>query len=205
MGADTLDLTREHRDLYRPRATPAVVDVPEFRFLMVDGEGDPNTAAQYRDALSALYSVAYTARFALKKAGIIDYRVMPLEGLWRVAEGVDFVTAPKADWRWTMMIRQPPEVTDDVVAAARVTAATKAPPAALKRLRLETFHEGRAAQVMHRGPYAEEAPVIAALHAFIAAQGLRLRGDHHEIYLSDPNRSAPANMRTILRQPVVDT
>ena len=200
--AGKVDLKRELRGVYAPTRTPSVVEVPKLAFLMVDGHGDPNTSEQYHDAVSALFSVAYAARFALKRAEVIDYGVMPLEGLWWVPDMATFSTEDKSAWDWTMMIMQPVEVTEAVLAQAKSTAAAKRSLPALDRLRLERFAEGLAAQVLHVGPYSTEGPTIAALHDFITEQGHELAGRHHEIYLGDPARSAPEKLRTIIRQPM---
>jgi hypothetical protein len=200
MAPTEVDFKRELRELYGAKRAPAMVDVPELGFLMVDGHGDPNTSQEYRDAVQALYAVAYAARFALKRAGVIDYGVMPLEGLWWVPDMAQFSIEHKSAWDWTAMIMQPDELTDAVLAEAKAKAAKKSP--AVERLRLERFAEGRAAQILHLGPYAAEGPTIAALHAFIADQGYERAGKHHEIYLSDPRRSAPVKLRTVIRQPV---
>ena len=188
--------------LYRAAREPALVDVPVLPFLMVDGHGDPNVSGQFRDAVQALYAVSYGLRFALKRAGGPDVRVAPLEGLWWADDLTVFRAGDKAAWDWTAMIRQPPEVTPALLAeTVRAACAKKELPAAAA-LRLEPFEEGRAAQVLHVGPYADEGPTIERLHAFVAAQGLALRGKHHEIYLGDPRRAAPERLKTIIRQPV---
>jgi hypothetical protein len=196
-----VDFKRQLAPLYAATPAPALVEVPELSFLMVDGHGDPNASQQFRDAVSALYAVAYAAKFALKRAGVLDYSVMPLEGLWWVPDMSTFSIEDKAAWDWTMMILQPSELSDEVFEQARAKAADKG-LAAVERLRLQRFAEGRAVQLLHRGAYSAEGPTIAALHAFIAENGMQLRGKHHEIYLSDPSRTAPERMKTILRQPV---
>jgi hypothetical protein len=196
-----LDFLREDKDLYRPGTAPALVTVPPFSFLAVDGKGDPNTSPDYTAAVSVLYTATYALKFAVKKASGVDYGVLPLEGLWWSDNPIDFSRGDRRAWQWTMMIRQPVQVTEEQVAVARDKARAKAGPAA-DLLRLVTYDEGASAQLMHRGPYADEAPAIARLHEFIAASGLRLRGKPHEIYLSDPNRTSPERMRTVLRQPV---
>jgi hypothetical protein len=196
------DLRREMRPLYTAGPRPEFIDVPELACLMVDGHGDPNTSPEYRAAISALYSTSYAAKFALKRAGILDYAVMPLEGLWWSSDPAAFGAAQKAAWDWTALIVQPFEVTAAVLEAAKAAAASKAPSGALERLRLERFTEGRAAQVLHLGPYSAEGPTIHALHDFIAENGCRMTGKHHEIYLGNPARSAPEKLRTIIRQPV---
>ncbi len=200
--ATKVDFRRELRQLYTAKRLPGVVEVPELAFLTIDGHGDPNTSEDYREAVSALFSVSYVARFALKRAGVIDFGVMPLEGLWWATDMSAFSIADKSAWDWTMLIMQPDEVTADVFAAAKGKAAAKVPGAALERLRLERLAEGLAAQVLHVGPYSAEGPTVASLHAFIAEQGRELAGKHHEVYLGDPRRSAPEKLKTIIRQPM---
>ncbi len=202
-----IDLVKELKPLYAPPSkAPVIVEVPELSFLMLDGRGDPNASEDYQVALQALYGVAYTLKFTLKKSDPgRDFKVMPLEGLWWV-EGepprLDELQADRETWNWTMMIALPDEVTAAEVAAATEAAAQRRPLPAAAKVRLERFAEGRAAQVMHLGPYAAEAPTIELLHAFVAEQGLELRGRHHEIYLGDPRRTAPERLRTVIRHPV---
>ena len=199
----TLDLKKELKLLYA--ALPGkcmLVDVPPLNFLMIDGAGNPNTAPAYAEAVQALYTLAYTLKFSLKKAGIADYPVMASEGLWWMEDMTQFSVERKDDWLWTMMIMQPEVVTPQAFAAARAEAEKKKPNPALARVRLERYAEGLSAQIMHIGPYAAEAPTIQHLHAFIAESGYALRGKHHEIYLGDPRRSEPAKLKTIIRQPV---
>ncbi|HYU56616.1 MAG TPA: GyrI-like domain-containing protein [Actinomycetota bacterium] len=188
-------------ELLKPPRTPVLVTVPEMTFLMVDGTGDPNGEA-FGEAVGALYGMSYTVKFAVRGDEGIDVPVMPLEALWWMADGPALDPARRGDWRWTAMIAQPTLATPAMVEAARDRVARKRPCPALEAVRLETFDEGRCAQVMHVGPYADEPATIAALHAFIAEQGLRPYGRHHEIYLGDPRRTRPDRLRTILRQPV---
>ena len=196
-------MSRRLPELYRASAQPAFVDVPELPFLAVDGAGDPNTAPAYPEAVQALYSVAYTLRFALKRRPDgVDAPVLPLEGLWWAPDPSAFLTGERGAWRWTMLIRQPEQVGADDVAEAVREVRRKRDLAGLDRLRFERFAEGRAAQVLHVGPYSAEGPTIERLHAFVAEQGCRLSGKHHEIYLGDPRRAAPEKLRTIIRQPV---
>lgn len=197
-----IDFKRELRELYAAGRSPVLVDVPKLAFLMIDGHGDPNTSIEYRQAVSALFSVSYAARFALKRAGVIDYAVMPLEGLWWASDMSAFSVEDNSAWQWTMLIMQPDEVTAQVLAEAKVKAVARVPVAVLERLRLEHFAEGPAAQVLHIGPYSAEGPTVASLHAFIAEQGRQLAGKHHEVYLGDPRRSAPEKLKTIIRQPM---
>jgi hypothetical protein len=203
MAATTIDLARDLKEFYTAQREPALIHVPEFPFLMIDGHGDPNVSSEYRQAIEALYSLSYTLKFALKRGPRqLDYRVMPLEGLWWVPDMSEFSAALKSNWDWTMMIRQPQEVDRGLLTEAVSKAVAKKPLPAASLVRLEQFREGAVAQIMHIGPYAAEAPTIERLHAFIAEQGYERVGKHHEIYLGDPRRSAPEKLRTIIRQPV---
>jgi hypothetical protein len=202
-----IDLVKELQPLYSPPSkAPVLVDVPELSFLMLDGRGDPNSSEQYQAALQALYGVAYTLKFTLKKSDSgRDFKVAPLEGLWWTDGGppsLDELQKDRDSWNWTMMIAVPDAVVAAEVAAAADAAAQRRPLPAAGLVRLERFAEGQVAQIMHIGPYAEEAPTIARLHAFVAEQGYELRGRHHEIYLGDPRRTAPERLRTVLRHPI---
>lgn len=192
-------------DLYRPSSRDmTIVDVPPMPFLMIDGTGDPNTSEEYKEALQALYGLSYTLKFLLKREQGLDYTVAPLEGLWWTPDMREFNPQNKERWQWTMMIRQPQEVTPALVERVRDEAGRKRPSAALERVRLESFAEGLAAQILYLGPYAMEGPTISRLHAFIHEQGGAFDGrrqKHHEIYLSNPSRTAPEKLKTIVRQP----
>jgi hypothetical protein len=198
-----VDLRRQLRQFYLPSAKViAEVQVPAFTFLMVDGQGDPNRSADYTEAVEALFKVAYTAKFMVKKSSNgCDYTVMPLEGLWWADDLTAFHNGDRASWRWTMMILQPPFVPRTVLQAAIEQAGSKKKLPALPRLRIESFEEGRCAQILHVGPFSEEGPTIERLHAHIQAHG-QLRGKHHEIYLSDIRRADPSRWKTVIRQPM---
>ncbi len=203
------DLVKQLKPLYAPSAKhPSIVEVPELAFLMIDGRGDPSSSEAYQDALAALYGVAYTLKFALKKAEPErDFKVPPLEGHWWADAQRPSLAELESDrdaWNWTMMIAVPDAVTAAEVAAVAEAAARRRPLPAAPRVRLERFTEGLAAQIMHVGPYADEAPTIERLHAFVEEQGYALRGRHHEIYLGDPRRTAPERLKTVLRHPVVE-
>ena len=199
-----LDLVRDLKELYKPSAREAaLVDVPPMSFLMIDGQGDPNTSQDYVAALEALYSVAYTLKFMIKKGpAAVDYGVMPLEGLWWSDDMNAFVAGRKDSWQWTSMIMQPEFVTRELFEEAVGQAAKKKTLPALSKIRLEEFAEGRAAQIMHIGPYSAEGPTIEKLHGFISEKGFERSGKHHEIYLGDPRRAAPDKLMTVIRQPI---
>ncbi len=206
----TLDLRKQYQHLYRPSAkAPAVVEVPELSFLMVDGQGDPNHNPEFAAAVEALYGASYTLKFAAKLGPLqVDYPVMPLEGLWwsepPLPDLAAYLTADRRGWRWTVMIMQPEFTTADMVAEAVEKVRKKKDSPALGKLRLERLHEGMAVQIMHIGPYSEELPNLQRLEAFAHEQGYTLHGKHHEIYLSDPRRTAPEKLKTVLRHAVVE-
>jgi hypothetical protein len=198
-----VDLKKELKHLYQPSAKEvAQVEVPTFQFLMIDGEGDPNTSQEYAQAVEALFSVSYTAKFMVKKgAQGIDYAVMPLEGLWWADDMSAFITNDKSKWKWTMMIMQPDLVANEVIEAAISEVKRKKKLPAVSKLRLEPFSEGSCAQVLHIGPFSEEGPTIERLHGFIDARTGR-DGKHHEIYLSDIRRADPTKWKTVIRNPM---
>ncbi len=198
------DVKKELKHLYSPSAKEmSIVDVPEMKFLQIDGQGDPNTSREYQEAIETLYTVAYQLKFMVKKRDPeLDYVVPPLEGLWWVEDMADFSTGNKDAWQWTAMIYQPDHVTRELFEEAVAQVREKKNPTALPLLRFEPYHEGLSVQIMYIGPYADEGPTIERLHAFAKEKGYKLRGKHHEIYLGDPRRTAPEKLKTVIRQPV---
>ena len=200
-----IDFKKELKHLYNPPAKAfTVVTVPAMQFLMVDGHGDTNVAQEYADALETLYAVAYKIKFASKNELDKDYSVPPLEGLWWAADMDTFTTSrDKSQWDWTMMIMQPDWITRDMFEAACRLASKQKELAALPKLRLETYDEGLAVQIMHIGSYEDETGTLHKLHhEYMPANGFTFGGKHHEIYLSDPRRVAPEKLKTVLRQPI---
>lgn len=180
------------------------VKIPRLLIAAIDGVGDPD-GPEFAAAIGALYSVSYTAKFAAKAAGLEAPKVMPLEAQWWVegAPLAGWANMPRKSWHWRAFIVQRKPLTLTMLKAARKDAAVKKPNPALEQLVFEQFAERLVAQTLHVGPYAEEKATIEALHAGLRAEGYEPSGHHHEIYLSDPARTAPARLRTILRQPVV--
>lgn len=199
-----LDYRKQLKHLYDASAkTVDFVDVPAMNFLMVDGEGDPNTAPAFSNAIEALYPVSYTLKFMVKKGDTgIDYGVLPLEALWWADNMSAFTTGNKDAWKWTLMIMQPEFITRAMVEKATLEVAKKKKPVSLPLVRFESFKEGKAAQIMHIGPFSEEGPTIEKVHLFIEENGCCRVGKHHEVYLSDIRRSAPEKWKTIVRQPM---
>ena len=201
-----IDFKRTMKEFYQPSSKEVVqVDVPEMQFLMIDGIGSPGDSKEYIDALAVLYPVAFKTKF-LSKAKGKDYVVPPLEGLWWADNMDDFTEGNRDKWKWTMMIMQPDWITQDIINEVIEITKDKKPELSelLPKLRLERYKEGKAAQIMHIGPYSEEGPTVQKVHNFIMKVGGSFDGHkkkHHEIYLSDPRKANPATMKTVIRQP----
>lgn len=210
--ASAVDFKKQDKHLYMPSTAPGLVEVPPMRFLMVDGEGDPNTAQAYADALDALYTLCYTIKMS-KMGGnqpenYFDYVVPPLEGLWWTRDSLydGMEHKDKSQFLWTSMIRQPDFVTPAVFKEAKAVAARKKPEVDTGPVRLEEYAEGLCVQAMHLGPYDQEPATIRRMEAFALAQGYRIdlspSRRHHEIYLGDPRKTAPEKLKTVIRHPV---
>ncbi len=196
---------RTSLDSYRARRGEVrLVEVPPLQYLMVDGHGDPNSATEYAEALAALYPLAYALKLTSRGELGRDYVVPPLEALWWAADMAAFTTGrDKSAWSWTVMLMTPDWLTAAHVEAARAAVAAKRVAWRGDVVRLEPLDEGLCAQTLHVGSFDDEGPVLADLHErFIPEHGLVMTGRHHEIYLSDPRRTAPERLQTILRQPV---
>lgn len=208
MMSTKLDLKKELKFLYAPSAKQvSLVEVPPMKFAMVDGEIEsklePANSPSYHQAIELLYGISYTLKFMskLRSGDPIDYTVMALEGLWWDKSGKFDIDA-KDRWQWTAMIMQPEHISEAMFQEALKELGKKKPELPLERLRFETFEEGLCMQIMHIGPYSAERATIKRMEAFAAENGFQLRGKHHEIYLSDPRRSAPEKLKTVLRQPI---
>jgi hypothetical protein len=213
MTTEAFDVARLHHA--RPDSVD-IVDVPDLGYFMVDGRGAPD-GAEFGATVQALYSVSYTAHFLLKEERGEAPAVRPLEALWwvgdrrqpelaeTIAPGAGLLGDTDRDrWQWRAMICQPDGVTAELAQRAIARACGRKLLAAGDRVRFERWAEGRCAQTLHVGPYADEGPSMVRLHRGIELAGCRPHGRHHEIYFSDPRRTAPERIRTLLRQPVVD-
>lgn len=199
-----IDFKKKLKHLYWSSAKSVdVVEVPQMNFLMIDGQGDPNTSQAYQDGIGALYPLSYAIKFIAKKGDLgIDYGVLPLECLWWVDEMSSFSIEHKNDWKWTLMIMQPEFITPKIVQDAFEQIRSKKNPVALPLVRFDTFTENKAAQTMHIGPFSEEGPTVEKVHTFIDQNDLQRIGKHHEIYLSDIRKASPEKWKTIIRQPI---
>ena len=201
-AAAKLDLVRKHRAEYVTPRKPVLLTVGPAKYLTFEGRGAPAGAA-FQIGIGALYAVAFTIKMTRKLAGKGDYKVAPLEGLWW---GPDpraplSVKAPK-DWRWKLLVRTPSFITARDVAKAQRALLAKGKVPEMAKVKLDTIREGRSVQMLHVGGYDKEPATLEQMLDFAEEQGYAFRGVHHEIYLSDPRRVAPARLRTILRHPV---
>lgn len=204
------DFKREYREFYLPGRTPAVVDVPRMNFIAVEGRGDPNDpTGAYQRAIEILYGLAFTLKMSKlgdhRIEGYFDYVVPPLEGFWRQegTPGIDY--AHKERFMWTSVIRLPDFVTPvDFDWAVREAARKK--KADFSKAEFRTIEEGLCVQCMHLGPYDDEPETIERMRRFMAENALAEdysdERRHHEIYLSDARRTAPAKLKTVIRLPV---
>ncbi|MGB0951699.1 MAG: GyrI-like domain-containing protein [Planctomycetota bacterium] len=198
-----INLVKELKEEFSTAKKCKLLDVSDAQYLAVDGKGSPGEDA-FADAVGALYGMAYTIKFACKDRDE-DFVVGKLEALY--AKGVpmeEYVARPKEEWEWTMMIRMPEVVTEADMEPAREALRKKGKTEDFGAVRLEAIEEGRCVQMLHLGPYEEEAVTGAAMIAFCEEQGVRPHRWHHEIYMSDPRRVPAEKLNTLLRFPVVD-
>lgn len=199
-----IDLKKNRPSLYRASASKVeIIEVPALQYIACGGLGDPNISTEYQAIIGALFTLAYAIKFIIKKGPLgIDYGVMPLEGLYWLKDGEKFDIEDKSNWNWKLMIMQPEFVDSALFQQAMEKSRAKIPESLQEKITQEDFCEGAAAQILHVGPYAKEGPTIETLHSYIEKQNYSFNGAHHEIYLSDPQRAAQENLKTIIRQPV---
>jgi hypothetical protein len=198
-----VDLNKKYKPYYSERkGNISIVEVPSFQYLQCEGQGNPNTSEDYKNAIEALYALSYHIKFSIRKSREVDYGVMPLECLWWMDDMSQFSIENIDEWKWSAMIMQPNFVTKEMVESARQEVSKKKDLPYLDNIRLIDFTDGLSAQIMHIGSYADEAPTIEKLHAYIRDNRYELKGKQREIYLSDPRKTAPENLKTIIRQPI---
>ncbi|MBR2844804.1 MAG: GyrI-like domain-containing protein [Solobacterium sp.] len=206
----SFDYKKEYREYYLPKTKPQIVDVPEMNFIAVSGKGDPNQPdGDYKKAVGMLYTIAYTIKMSRKTGhrieGYFDYVVPPLEGFWRQEgrEGMDY--SYKEDFIWTSVIRLPDFVTEADFRWA-VQEAERKKHMDLSKAEFLRIREGLCVQCMHIGPYDDEPETISKMDRFLEENGYENDFSeeriHHEIYLSDVTRTAPAKLKTVIRHPV---
>lgn len=206
------DYKKEYKDLYQPKTKPSIIEIPEMIFIAIDGKGDPNTSDEYKEALEILYGLSFTIKMSkmsgTQPEGYFEYVVPPLEGLWYVDDAKFDGTniTDKSRFCWISMIRQPEFVTEKVFENAKNALAKKKRELDLSKARLIKMTEGLCVQIMHKGTYDSESESIAKIREF--AEKIGYTEDisdtrfHHEIYLSDPRRCTPENLKTVIRHPI---
>jgi hypothetical protein len=201
--ADTkLDLFKKYKADYVAPRKPVLVTIGPAKYLAIEGKGAPAGAA-FQVSVGALYAVAFTVKMTRKFAGKSDYKVAWLEGLWWGPDRrAPFAVRSPNDWRWKLLIRTPTFVTARDLARAQRELLAKGKVREVGKVKLETLREGRCVQMLHVGPYDKEPATLEAMQDFAEERGHAFRGVHHEIYLSDPRRTPPAKLRTILRHSV---
>jgi len=207
-GGRVIDFKKTEKELYQPKTTPSVVNVPEMVFIAIDGKGDPNTSEEYAAAIEVLYGLSYTIR--MNNKAVLEYVVPPLEGLWRVADdsfiGGGAAIHDKSKFEWTSLIRQPDFVTADVFDVAKTILAKKKPKLDTSKARLVKITEGLCVQILHIGSYDDEPASIVKMDTYVEENGYALDVSdtrrHHEIYLSDPRKVAKEKLKTIIRHPI---
>ena len=204
------DFKKEYKEFYMPKNKPGIVTVPSMNYIAVCGQGDPNTEdGEYKQSIGLLYGIAFTIKMSKKGDhqidGYFDYVVPPLEGFWWQdgVEGIDY--AHKENFKWISAIRLPDFVTKADFEWA-VAEATKKKKTDFSKAEFFTYHEGSCAQCMHIGSYDDEPETIKNIEAFLKEKGYKTDFSghrmHHEIYLSDPRRTAPEKLRTVIRLPI---
>ncbi|MGX8794852.1 GyrI-like domain-containing protein [Fusibacter sp. JL298sf-3] len=196
---------RKHEKLfYGAKTTPECVDIPSFKFFTISGTGRPD-APEFAEKVEALYALSYAIRM-MPKTGVVpegyfEYTVYPLEGIWDLTErGRKFETLKKEELVYTLMIRQPFFVTETLFQSAQEKTFQKKKNPAIKKIAFETIAEGLCVQALHKGPFESERETFEKMRAFVDAEQLCIRTlAHREIYLSDFRKTAPENLKTVLR------
>lgn len=201
--SEKLDLYKQHKDDYTAPRKPVLVDIAPAQYLTIAGQGSPD-GERFHASMEALYGIAFTIKMTRKFAGLGDYGICKLEGQWWTPEGdgSDYESVPKEQWCWRLLIRTPDFVEEGDLVQAREALLKKGKGKEVKEVKLENLHEGLCVQVLHIGPYDAERTTIEKMVELAESEGLTFQGRHHEIYLSDPRRTAPEKLRTILRHPV---
>lgn len=208
---EKLDLTKQYKSYFTAKTKPELVQIEPARYISIPGKGDPSAAA-FAQPIEALYATAYTIKFAYKAQGK-DFTVSKLEGLWWYDEnkypGKNISTSatdvPRSEWEYRLLIRIPDFVQQEDIAAATATVLQKKKAALAASVEYYTMEEGKCVQMLHVGPFANEPESLLKIAAYMNAHQLSKNGLHHEIYLSDFRKTAPAKLKTILREPVKES
>ena len=210
MANIVIDYKKEYKELYLPKTTPSIVDVPEMQFVAVEGKGSPNDEnGEYQRAIPVLYGIQYAIKMSKKgnhvPDGYFDYVVPPLEGFWWVDKNEDFSFRDKSKYCWISVIRLP-EFVDEKVFAWACEETSKKKKMDVRKAKLLKIKEGLCVQCLHVGAYEDEPKTLKLMNDFIDANGFQSDINemrrHHEIYLCDPTKTEASKLKTVLRIPV---
>ena len=196
---EKLDLTKKYKDYYSAKTTAEKVNFGKIHYLTILGKGEP-AGKEFSEKAGAIYPVAYGIKKICKET-IQDFGVPKLEGLWWVDDKRPALEVPRSEWYWKLLIRMPNFVTEQMVEKA-VAEVVKKKTEAASEIKFEIIDEGGLVSILHIGSYKTELESIRKIDDFISAHKLTKNGLHHEIYLSDPNKTETDKLKTILRQPV---
>lgn len=195
---------KQDKALYGTKQTPRLITVPEQKYIMISGSGNPN-ASDFSYKVGALYSLAYAIKMDYKSlvaedCEINDFTVYPLEGVWSLKQSGEWI---KDDLEYAIMIRQPDFITDSIVLAALEKVKIKKPNLLYEKICFGTMQDGLCVEMLHVGPYDDEPTTFAAMEQFAKDNGLaRTENRHREIYLNNAGRVAASRLKTILRYKV---
>ena len=198
---EKINLYEQFKSEYKSPKQPTLIETTSANYLTIDGRGEPGGDC-FQESVGALYSAAFTIKMTRKANGLGDYVVCKLEGLWWSDKNKEFARVAQKQWQWKLMIRTPDCVTQDDLQRAADAIISKGKSTEGARVMLEPIDEGLCVQLLHIGPYEQEAETVARMDQFMKENALVRNGRHHEIYLSDPRRVPPERLKTILRQPV---
>jgi hypothetical protein len=195
---------KSEKQLYLPKEVPTLIQVPRHKFFMIKGKGNPNNE-DFVERIGVLYTMAYAVRMMPKNGftpdGYFEYTVYPLEGLWDLTEeGRKLKAFSKDELLYTIMIRQPDFVNEDVVEKAFEIARKKKPHPLLDEIIFDDIEDGLSVQMLHKGSYDDEPETFAKMKEFIDKSNLEIKSMiHREIYLNDARKVEKDKLKTVLR------
>lgn len=198
--ATKLDLIKEYKPYYTAKSIPIVVEFGKISYIIIEGKGEP-AGETFTKAVESFYPFAYGIKKICKSKNQ-DFGVPKLEGLWWVKSGKHALETPRSQWYWKLLIRMPDFVTSEIFKTAQEEVFNKKGLDLINKIKFEIIDEGKCVQIMHIGAYSDEPKTIQKMQDFMKEHKLSENGLHHEIYLSDPRKTVPEKMKTILRQPV---
>lgn len=201
---EKIDLFKQLKTDFKQSKKPLLLNTTTGQYLTINGKGKPG-GDSFQQAVEAMYSMAFTVKMTRKSEGLGDYVVCKLEALWWVDGRENLSQVDQNLWQWKLMIRTPDHVSDADIQKACNALKNRGKAPAIENITLEKIDEGQCVQMLHVGPYEKEYETIAEMQTFMTTHNLKANGPHHEIYISDPRRIEPERLKTILRQPVIET